>query len=360
MTLTLLDTNFIPIEIIDSFESFIWTDRYMGYGDFEWYTSMTDPLITPVKLDYYISNDESDRLMIIEGMEISTDLETGNHIKISGRSLESILDRRIVWSQTILTGNLQNGVKRLFDNAIISPSDADRKIEGFVFEESEDKQITDLTIDAQYLGETIYDIVKDICEDKHMGFRVYLNDEKNFVFKLYFGEDRSENQLNRTPVKFCYYFDNLIDSNYLESNETYKNVTLVEAEDENDSSKSIFTTVGSGSGLLRRELYTESGLSPKDEAGNKIPHAQYVKEIEQSGKEALNENKVTKTFEGEVETTRLFVYGKDFFIGDRVEMENEYGFKGVVRIDEFVMNWSSDGYTSYPNFTVVDEEDNNG
>lgn len=49
--------------------------------------------------------------MIVEKIQITSDTEDGNHVTVTGRSLESILDRRIVWGQKLLSGNLQNGIK---------------------------------------------------------------------------------------------------------------------------------------------------------------------------------------------------------------------------------------------------------
>ena len=134
MDLTILNTNLDAILPIDTYKSFIWTDRYYSYGDFELYTAISEDIIKYIKQDYYLINRESEHVMIIEKILISSDVEDGNHITVSGRSLESILDRRIVWGQKTLSGNLQNGIKTLLDENIISPLDNNRKINNFIFE----------------------------------------------------------------------------------------------------------------------------------------------------------------------------------------------------------------------------------
>ena len=105
MELTLLNTSLDAIAILDDYESVIWTDRYWECGDFEIYTPVTTDILSVLKQDYYLRHRESEHVMIIEKLLIKTDVETGNHITVTGRSLESILMRRIVWKQRTISGN---------------------------------------------------------------------------------------------------------------------------------------------------------------------------------------------------------------------------------------------------------------
>ena len=136
MDVTILNTNLDAVSIVDTYESFIWTDRYYAYGDFELYEAMRDGLLNYIKQDYYLQSKESEHVMIVEKIQITSDTEDGNHVTVTGRSLESILDRRIVWGQKLLSGNLQNGIKTLLNENVISPSDSNRKIPNFIFKES--------------------------------------------------------------------------------------------------------------------------------------------------------------------------------------------------------------------------------
>ena len=40
MDVTILNTDLDAVSIVDTYESFIWTDRYYAYGDFELYEAM--------------------------------------------------------------------------------------------------------------------------------------------------------------------------------------------------------------------------------------------------------------------------------------------------------------------------------
>ena len=176
MDVTILNTNLDAVSIVDTYESFIWTDRYYAYGDFELYEAMREGLLDYIKQDYYLQSKESEHVMIVEKIQITSDTEDGNHVTVTGRSLESILDRRIVWGQKLLSGNLQNGIKTLLNENVISPSDSNRKIPNFIFKESTDPAITKLKLEAQYTGDNLYDVIQKICEEQGIGFKITLND----------------------------------------------------------------------------------------------------------------------------------------------------------------------------------------
>lgn len=481
MNLFILNKELDPIAILDDYVSLIWTDRYQKCGDFELVLSASSAILSTIKQDYYVWCSESDHTMIVEKILVNSDVEDGSTVTISGRSLESILDRRIIWGLKTLSGNLQNGVKVLLNENVISPSNESRKIDNFVFEMSTDSKITELTIDAQYTGDNLYDTICKICADRGIGFKVTLSNDKNFVFKLYAGTDRSYRQ-NKVPwVIFSPKFDNLISSNYLESRSSLKNVTLVGGEGE--GSERRYTAVGSTTGLDRREMFTDardissdisedisdlfswtefpsqvyksntkeyltnvrfnsstadisnySGRTvrlsvPKyttssgtisnyatilldanksvistvkvwDTNGStansgslefiefvlpenakyiytsmfsqnaidndvyygeiddfecsciKVSNDEYISQLRQRGKEDLAENIEVMSFEGEAETSQMFVYGKDFFNGDVVQVENEYGHEAPARIMEIIMSENEEGSSVYPTFSV--------
>lgn len=352
MNLFILNTDLDAISVIDSYESFIWTERYAAYGDFELYTPIGDDVLNNVKQDYYVTNQDSERVMIVEKLLIESDVEAGNHLTVTGRSLESILDRRIIWGQTTISGNLQNGIKTLLEENVINPSDSDRAIDNFIFEESTDEAITKLTIKAQYTGDNLYEVIHKICGERNIGFKVTLNDNKQFVFKLYAGVDRSYNQFVNPYVVFSPNFENIINSNYIESKVSLKNITLVGGEGE--GSERTYTTVGAGVGLNRREIFTDArDISSNVGDGIILSADEYTAQLQQRGKENLAENTEITSFEGQIETSLMFEYGVDFFNGDIVQYANEYGHEARARIEEVVMSENNTGSSVYPTLTTI-------
>lgn len=352
MDIIVMNQNFEMIAMVDTYESLLWTDRYNKPGDFEIYTPVTDRILPYVSADNYVQILDSEHTMIIEDTTIESNVETGDHIKIVGRSLESILDRRIVWTQTTINGNLQDGISTLLSQNVINPSIAGRAISNFVFEASTDTAITSLTMNAQYTGDNLLTIIQDLCEANSIGFKITLNAQNQFVFKLYKGVDRSYRQETLPHVVFKPSFDNIINSNYSEIHSSEKNVTLIAGEGEDQAR--ITRVIGDKTGLLRREVYTDARDIQKEEG---MSDATYNAMLDERGNETLKENKVKKSFDGECETTRMYVYQRDFNMGDCVQVANEYGMESPTRIIEYIWSSSSTGTTSYPTFEALDYEE---
>lgn len=348
MNIMVMDSDFKSVTILDSFESIVWADRYRACGDFELYTAVNTDILSKIRKNYYVTNGNSEHVMIIEQLLITSDVEEGNKIAITGRSLESILDRRIVWGLKNLNGNLQEAIKTLLNECIINPTDVNRKIDNFIFEYSDDSYIKDLTIEAQYTGDDLYDIIVAICEERDIGFKITLNQDNQFVFKLYRGVDRSYNQSQNSYVVFAPEFENIINSSYLTANQELKNVTLIGGEGEGTERK--YTYVGDAKGLDRRELFTDARDISSNIGDVSLSTDEYIALLQQRGNEKLAEKVDKVAFEGEVETTLMFKYGIDYFLGDTVTIRNEYRIEAAPQIIEIVESLDESGYSIIPTF----------
>jgi len=357
MELLILDENLEPIHILDSFTSLIWTDRYFENGDFEIYTSFNPSDLSFLKEDNYLSLSGSEHTMIIEELEIESDPEIGPTLLVKGRSLESILDRRIIWGQTIVDGNLQTEIERLLNENFISPTDTDRQVDNFVFESSTDPLITALTFKNQYIGQSLYDIIQSICAEKNIGFKIILSENNEFVFSLYSGEDHSYDQEVNPYVVFSEEFENLINTNsvYKQSKTKYKTIVLIAGEGDGADKILSAATVseGGGTGLNRREMFLDaSGISMTTD-GDPLTEEEYQYQLSQKGAEALQENTFTRSFDGQIESTNMYLYGVDFYMGDIVQMVTEYGLEGKVQVMEIIQTQNETGISIYPTFRNI-------
>lgn len=365
MDIMVLNQNFETIYLLDAYRSMIWTERYNEAGDFEIYTEVSGETLKYVEKDCYLSIKDSDRTMIVSDISIISDREIGNHIKITGNSLEKILDRRIVWGLRSLNTNLQNGIKTLLNENIISPSDSKRKISNFIFQSVSDSKITDIKIDKQYTGDNVYNIITDLCSTNNIGFKLLLDRSNQFVFSLYSGVDRSYDNTVNPYVIFSPSFENLVESNYYDTNLDLKNIALVAGEDSGNNRKYLTYDPSSETGLKRRELFVDARDIQSeyyDENNNKhvMTTEEYNNALRSRGKEKLDEYKAITAFEGEVEPYNSFEYKKDYFLGDIVQIENEYGFGGTARITEVVTSHNDEsGYSIYPTFEMIEEEGGN-
>lgn len=353
------NTDFILKKVLDSYLSSIWTVRYDQYGDFEICAPYSKDIFDEIKLDDYIMRPDSDRMMVVEDIQIQTDAEGGNRIIFSGRSIESILDRRVLFDQTIVDGNTQDGIASLLNANAISPSDANRKLP-IIFRKSDDAVITALETAYQFAGETLYEAIEALCVKGSIGFRLLPDlNAKNFIFELYNGVDRSYYQTDRPYVMFSPDFDNIVTSNYMSSKKEYKNVAYAAGEGEGSERTviSVYSGETEASGMARRELYVDAGsVSSTTESGT-MDQTEYLNQLASRGSEELEKVASTTYFEGEVDTSRQFVYGVDFEIGDIVQLRNEYDIEGRARVTELVLSDDQNGSTSVPTFTSIEKEE---
>lgn len=348
MDIYVKNTAYELVGLIDTASSAIWTERYADAGDFEIYIKASADIVAMLQKGYYLEKQDSDRAMVIETGEIKTDTENGNFMTCGGRSLETILSRRIVWKQTNLTGNAEDAVRRLITENFISPEIAERKIPNMRLGS---KQGFTEKIDMQVTGETVEDTVKKICKEFGWGYKITL-EGTDFVFNLYKGTDRSYQQDQVPFVTFSPEFDNLINSDYLFNTKDYKNVALVAGEGEGTARKT--KAVGNAQGLERREIYVDSRNTSSNDG--EITEQEYEAALAAEGTQTLAEHTATESFEGEVNYQTPYAYKTDFFMGDIVEVVNEYGISATPRISEVIESEDETGHSIIPTFDYGGEE----
>lgn len=363
--ITVLNSDLEPIGVLDKYGSLIWTDRYNDAGEFELCLPITAKYAQSIKKDMYLRIPKSKRTMVVETIKTETDNEEGNTLNITGRSIESILDRRIVWTQTNVNGSVQNALHSIINDAFISPKDLRRRINNFVFRVSTDSKVTSVNYAkaAQYMGDLIFDVVKKVCQAYHLGFKMEFEDG-NFVFSLYAGTDRSYNQTDNSYVVFSPGHDNLLNSNYLESIKNYKNVLRIAGE--GDGATQTFIThylefdddhASEKVGLSRREIYVDChDVSSVTSSNTVMDVQQYTNTLVQKGVEKMVDLVPETAFEGEIDATIMYKYGIDYEVGDICEIRNEYGMNDAVRITEVVQTWEADGYTCIPTLESLSNE----
>lgn len=383
----ILNREFQTQCIVDAFESFIWTDRYNEPGDFELYFPADSQIAPYAQEGYYVWQKHSDRLMIIEDLNITTDAEVGPHTTINGRSLESLLDRRVVAYRTVINGSLQDGIQRLLNENVISPSDSMRKIPGIRFIKNDDPRVTKLTCALNLLGEVLLDVIEDQCKLNDLGFKMTYNEDASTLdFMLYYGEDRSYEQEKNPWVVFSPGFDNLLSSNYLKSLKNLRTAAVIGGDANYERGQEVVDVDGKPemTGIDRREMYvdgsdielpnptvneesirerlekrgkTEAEIQAAIDQAMAIAVEQttavYRSQLEQKGLEELSKTYIVEAFEGEIEAVRQYVYDRDFFIGDVVQVRDSYGKEAASRITEVVRSHDLTGETMVPTFTTL-------
>ena len=340
MDIYFLDDDLREQFVLDSFKSLIWTKRYYTYGDFELYVPASAGLSNALGSCPYVMRDDDESVMIIENVQISTDVENGDYYIITGRSLESVLTRRIVWEQTNLSVNdPAQAIYQLIAENVTEPEIEARTMETFAVDETFESSGA---LRMQITGTELAEAITDICKTFGIGWKVTRGDSGEMVFSLY--------QRDEVAVSFSPEFDNLISSQYYQNTESFKTVAVVAGEGEGtDRRRNVVNADSSATGLDRREVYVDArDISSND---GEIGDDEYMALLATRGEQKLlDEHSATHGFEGEVEPDSTYVYKRDYDLGNIVTVSNGYGITAKPRIVEIVECWDDTGYKVIPTF----------
>lgn len=337
MELYLLNQSRIPIAVIDNYKSLIWTKRYYNYGDFELYIPADRTLIEQFKHDCFLTREDDTSVMLIEKLKIETDSENGNFLIISGRSLESILTRRVVVPQIIIPDSEPvQAIKMLIENNTVNSSVPNREIPGLCIDDS---LMLGTTLTKQVTGDNLFDAVSAICKNFGIGIKAELSGNE-IKFSFYKGRE--------VNVVFSHEFDNLISSSYEFDYTNFADFAFAAGEGEGSERKITALARGLPSGLSRREIFVDARDISSNEG--EISQADYYRQLIIPAKESLDEHNVAELFDSEVAPDITYHYKTDYNLGDIVTVKNEYGISFKPRIAEIIESWDEDGYKVVPKF----------
>lgn len=337
------DTNFKRLKLIDYYISFIWTTRYYSAGDFELCVP-ADSDISVFQKGFYVVRDDDENTGIIEDLKIERTEDGKEMLIIKGRFLSAILERRIIAVQTTVTGTISACVNRLITENVVNPSISARKINGFVI----GQHAISTTMNAQYTGKNLLEVIGDICKTYGVGFKTVLNASNQFVFSLYTGVDHTYDQNVLPYVIFSDKYDNLLSSEYEENYQKIATAVLVAGEGQGTARKTLWVTDGK-TGLNRFEVYKDQRNIQSD--NGQISDAEYTKLLQEEGKECLTQ--YTTAFTGTVYFDNI-KYKEDINVGDLCVIENSrWGIYMNARLAEVIESVSETGeYKIVPTFGV--------
>ena len=353
MEFRVLDENFVQVHILDVFKSAIWTDRFFEAGDFTIKLPLTGPNYSEIRIGRYVWNSMSDRIMMIEKIVIESSADEGSIMTISGRSLEYLMARRIIWEMHRYRTNLHETVRLMIVENMVSPSDPNRAMSWLTWEDNNADRIANTQVDVQYTGDNLYTAVTELIAKHHVGIAFLYDGPGRIRIRLEEGVDRSYNQNKNPFIVFSPKFDNLISGRYASDITSLKTVALVGGPGEGSDRKYETVSSGATSGWARRELFVNaSSVREKDEDGNVIPEATVRANLREEGTSKLNksENQHLIEFDGETSEHTMYVYGKDYRIGDLVQIQDANGFNVPTRLIEFIQSQDDSEIKFYPTF----------
>lgn len=334
------------VKIIDNAISVIWIQRYNEAGEFELYLKATPEMLQLFSTERYIIREDSSSIMITERVLMTTDTENGNFITVSGRSAEALLARRVanrLYNYSDI--NVELLVRSLIRSTIGDQSGSERLMPIVALGSS--FGLTNTIGQIQLLGDNILDVISSLAKTYNFGFRMqYNNTDSNMIFRVYQGTDRTFDQNTVRAVIFSPEYNNLASSEYDNDKTNTKNVAYVAGEKINGIQTIVSTPTSSiPTGIARREEWIEAG--DKTQKGS-LTDAQYESVLRTTGNNSLSQLRENVNFSGEVIYNTQFKYGRDYYLGDKVQIANGYGITGSAYVTEITEVEDDTGYSIHP------------
>lgn len=387
----MLDSRLRRVQVFDVFQSLIWAERFSVTGDFQMILPATPGNIRALQEGTLVTVNDSYYVAQIETVEKKLDDENRLMLHIRGPYLEDMMKSRVAKKSMAtlevepdweLEGTPRDILKEIFYHICLegklSPSDKiPYLVEGDLlvtpgswaslpdalywkdvpaalewFEAfAANGPIGDVdTGDPILINNepmTLYDAVKTLCDVFNLGFRIIRNGDKSeLYFEIYPGVDRTSLQSYFEPIMFSTDLDNLKNSTEFSSIADSKNVAYVFGK---FGSAVVYPpgVVDPPSGFDRRVLYVNA-KDITEEAGPTLTRL-----LQQKGQEELAKKKPIIAFEGEITKFANYVYGKDYNLGDIVELKDREGNISRMRVGEVIRVHDAEGEKTYP--TVVIE-----
>lgn len=121
MDIFVLDENLQRVSIIDIYKSFIWTERFNEWGDFELVIHFSQAVRAALPIGTRIAIPYSMRVMTVETQVVDVDDEGNNTITFTGRSLEALLDDRSAFFT--MSGSNKNYIGVAYNKTSATKSD---------------------------------------------------------------------------------------------------------------------------------------------------------------------------------------------------------------------------------------------
>jgi len=369
-----LDRNFLRQDTLDTFHSAIWTERYYGDGEAELVVPITTEMVQKLKEGTFLGLVGSTEIIIIEKQE----LEEGK-LKVTGNSLMKFLNNRfvrvsaahadrywpidgppgwILWA--IIYYMCVPGSPFLVPGAPTGIPNPQTLAIPNLWLASYDTTLSQPVHVAVPYG-PVYDGMREVATTFQIGMSLYLEsaDENGYAlrFRNYRGLDRTSAQTVNTQVRFSPEMDSLTDIKELRTIENFKTQVHTFAP---ANPGDLATTAGlaqyisgvSYTGFDLRALMTFAEDITTDMINGDANVLLQI--LNTRAQDALTNHHFVKVVDGEIVPTAQFKYGRDYNLGDIVELQGNSGIVQNARVTEYIRSQDESGEHAYPTVAVLD------
>jgi len=348
--------------ILDTFTSLRWIRRYSKTGEFELHCTLNFDTLELLKRENIIYKKDDIEAGYIETRQLEIGEDGQEYLEVKGKFLTNYLDRRISWDRVNFDGKAEVLMRNLVLQNAINPTNINRKIPNLTL-----GSLKGFNEEIKYQNSfgNIIECLENISNTNNLGYRNLLDiRNRKILFNVYKGVDRTINNGTIAPCIFSRNFENILEQEYTDSLNNYRNTTLIAGAGEGKDRK--LTSIGNTKGLDRFELYVDARdlndkeekkkiVVDRDEEGNvtgeheetyevEIPWDRYEPQLLQRGKEKLEEYKEIQTFDSKINVLGNNKYKVDFDLGDIVTVvDKKWGIKIDVRITEIEETYEDKG-----------------
>lgn len=358
MDVYLLGADFDRIEVIDKFESLVWTERYQAYGDFRLDVKESNYLRSSLKFAMYLETSESNHPMILERVERPRQEVGSNLLKCRGRGLSSFLKLRNNKNQVLRDAETVNGqasnIMRYMVNRYCVTAATAGAVNVIPNFDAVDTALGPVMRLALERGD-LYSIVQSIAFVSGLGFIMRREDDTNkIIFQATQGIDRTapgalyreystDGESLTTPTSF-------------QSIEGWKNHARVLGK---KVGVDVYApgTLSSVSGWNRRTIVVDAndigtpvGYEPGEGDPPPTTIAQDQEDLRERGRSVLREqqNRYQMLVSGDIPTHN---WNETYYgLGDIVWVKDNEGVKSKMRISEQIWSLDRDGEKRTPTF----------
>jgi hypothetical protein len=386
MELITLDDYFRGVRLIENYESLLWTERYSSSGDFELISYEVEKTMANMPLESFVTIRESTVPMIVEAHKISKPKGRPVTVTVTGRSFETILERRasvitlpggggsdgtaagarLTWNvnadkqsdaaykaiRQVVGDPTARGALPIL-NPAISPNDAFRRadLSQYINLPLPTDYSTGTTTAYEIQAGNLYAVVMELINVSHRGLKSVRppDDSKTTVdLQVYNGADL------RATVVFDAKFDQFDDATYLLSYQGSTNMAYVygggTGAPAGGTSVRKNTAGAEVSGLVRRVLLVDE-MTDTTLSSPAIRNSRGLVEH--------YKNNATALFDGQIAEQVGARFNKPigeggYGLGDIVKLNGEFGVSRDVRVAEFIRSEDATGSKSFPAFQVVE------
>lgn len=366
MDLMTLDGNNQAAKLIENYDSLIWTERYNTVGDFQIVTGNIEPFLQKLPEGTRLTLRDSNHVMVVETHKIERKKNQPQKLTITGRSFESILDRRVaIQSVSSLTGTADWAVTAktpsdvahyicvkicvdgivtpaaIFPSAMVQfPTPADYNTstgptKSFVVPRGRLLQTVLSLIQTEAPADISTTPVTPAVVPH--GIRAVRPNSAGtaIAIQFYVGTDKSQ------TVYFDAKRELLDDGTYLFSKVGSANVGFGVAK---GLAATMFEGATEPTGLERRETLTDGSTS----------EISSVTVLQEYMSQDLAQASETAIFDGSInQDLNPYRYGVDYNLGDIVKVAGDYGLDELARVTEYIRTEDATGDKAYPTLETI-------